>query len=83
MKMSYGPGLTCSRIETALPAYFDKILVTHHWNTMKKVTFTTDLSLIPLYLTINSTLFNIRRTETHEFEFCCVVSILPGFIIMH
>jgi hypothetical protein len=32
-------------------------------------------------LAINSSLFNVRRTETHEFEFRCVVSILPGFII--
>ena len=55
MRMPYGPGLTiemqCSKIKTALPACFDKILVTHDRNTTKKVTFTTDLPLIPFYLT--------------------------------
>jgi hypothetical protein len=79
MRMAYGPGLTiemqCSKIKTALPACFDKILVTHDRNTTKKVTFTSDL------IVINSTLSNVRRTETHEFEFRCMVSILPGFII--
>jgi hypothetical protein len=65
MRMSYGPSSTketqCSKIKTALglPACFDKILVTHHQNTTKKVTFTTDLPF-------NSTLFNVRRTETQE-----------------
>jgi hypothetical protein len=32
---------------TAVPACFDKILVTHRRNTTKKVTFTSDLPLIP------------------------------------
>jgi hypothetical protein len=53
--MPFGPSSTiemqCNKIKTALPACFDKILVTHHRNTTKKVTFTSDLPWIPLYLT--------------------------------
>jgi hypothetical protein len=43
--------MQCSKIKTALPACFDEILVTHHRHTAKKVTFTSDLPLIPLNLT--------------------------------
>jgi hypothetical protein len=65
MRMSCGPGLTIetqrSKIRTAPPAHaacFDKILVTHTQNTTKK---------LPSQQTC--TLFNVRRTETHESEY--------------
>jgi hypothetical protein len=43
--------IQCSKIKTALPACFDKNLVTYNQNRTKKDTFTTDLQLIPFYLT--------------------------------
>jgi hypothetical protein len=55
--------MQCSKIKTALPACFDKILVTHDRNTCttKKVTFTSDLPLIPLYLTELQIIFYFKE----------------------
>jgi hypothetical protein len=58
----------CSKIKTALPARFDKNLCHLSLKHNEK-------SYLHNRLAMNSILFNARRTETHEFEFCCVDSL--------